>query len=489
MRKLRRLLFALLLLGIVAMAVLFTTNTISYQSKQVAVTPPTPEKISYEATERLSKAIQFATVSRDAWVDTAAFLHLDTFLRKSYPLVDSLLERETVNGLSQILKWPGANARLAPILLMAHLDVVPVENDGKGWLARPFGGKMDDRHIWGRGSLDDKASVCGILEAVEMLLSADYTPQRTVFIAFGHDEEIGGANGAKRIAELFRERGTEFEFVLDEGGLIVENALPGLDRPLAMIGVGEKGYATYELTVELAEGGHSSMPSSEAAITQLAAAIVRLRDKPAPALLEGPTQAMLAHVGPEMDLPNKVALANLKWTAPLVKWQMSQSPASNAMLRTTVAPTLISGGFKENVLPARASAKVNCRIMPGETVASTLAFLKKTIANEQVKVSVSESVPSNDPPPVSGMGTFGYSVLQTTVREVFPTAVVAPSLVIATTDSRHFVPVSKNIYRFLPIRLKKEDTHRFHGKDERIGTEDYLQVVRFYRQLLLNACK
>ena len=489
MRKLRRLFTRLLLLVLFVFAAIFTVNTISFSSKQITVQPVEPLKIGDGAVERLAGAVRLPTVSEGGKIDTASFRLLDTFFQKNYPLVDSLLEKTTIGGFSHIFKWQGQNSRLSPILLMAHLDVVPVEDGGSKWSVDPFSGKIEGGQIWGRGSMDDKSSACGILEAIEMLLKVDYIPQRTVYVAFGHDEEVGGEQGAKQIAAWFKQKNIEFDFVLDEGNLIVEDALPGLDKPLALIGIAEKGYATLELIVNLDEGGHSSMPPPGSAINRLSEAIVKLRDHPSPAKIEGPVRAMFDHVGPEMGFFNKIIFANLTWTQGLVKGQMSQAVASNAMLRTTFAPTIVGGGFKENVLPTQAKATVNCRILPGESVESALKHARDVIDDERITVSLSKTSQASEPVPATDMGTFGYAVLQTTVREIFPEAVIAPALVIATTDSRHFQNVSKNIFRFQPLQLKREDLKRFHGIDERIEVESYRQVVRFYRQLLLNACK
>ncbi len=489
MRKLRRLFTRLLLLALLVFAAIFTVNTISFSSKQVTVQPVEPMKIEDAAVERLAEALRLPTVSEEGKIDTTAFRLLDTFFQKNYPLVDSMLEKTTIGGFSYIFKWQGQNSRLAPILLMAHLDVVPVENGGSQWTVDPFSGKIEDGQIWGRGSMDDKSSACGILEAIEMLLQVDYIPQRSVYVAFGHDEEIGGEQGAKQIAAWFKQKSIEFEFVLDEGNLIIEDALPGLDKPLALIGIAEKGYATLEITVNLDEGGHSSMPPPGSAINRLSEAIVKLRDNPSPAKIEGPVRAMFDHVGPEMSFFNKIIFANLTWTQRLVKAQMSQAVASNAMLHTTFAPTIVSAGFKENVLPSQAKATVNCRILPGESVETALRHAREVIDDERITVELSKNFPASEPVPATDMGTFGYSVLQTTIREIFPEAVVAPALVIGATDSRHFQPVSKNILRFQPLKINREDLKRFHGIDERIEVEGYRQMVRFYRQLMLNSCK
>lgn len=489
MRKLRRLFIRFLLLALLVLAAIFVVNTISFSSRQIAVQPAEPIKIDDSAVERLAGAVQIPTVSLENKIDTVGFLRLDTFFQKNFPLVDSLLEKSTVGGFSHIYKWQGQNARLSPVLLLAHLDVVPVEEGGNKWSVGPFSGKIEDGKIWGRGSMDDKSSATGILEAIELLLQVDYTPQRTVYVAFGHDEETGGENGAKAIVAWFKQKNIQCEFVLDEGNLIIENALPGLEKPLALIGIAEKGYATFELTVGLEEGGHSSMPSSGSAINVLSEAIVKLKNNPPPAKIEGPVRAMFEHTGPEMNFFNKVVFANLTWTKGLVKKQMSNDAASNAMLRTTLAPTILKGGFKENVMPTEAMATINCRILPGESVASVQEHIQQVIDDERISVTLSKTGKSSEPVPATETGTFGYTVLQRTIREVFPEAVVAPALVIATTDSRHFQSVSKNILRFQPLQVKRADLKRFHGIDERIEVESYRQMVRFYRQFLLNTCK
>ena len=488
MKKLLRLLSRLLLFGFLFIIVVFAYNTIRFSSKQIKVDAVESAKVEDAAVERLADAVRIPTLSFENRVDTAAFQRLNDFILKNYPLVDSFLKKERVNQFSYIWKWPGQNARLKPILLMGHTDVVGVENEGKDWTVLPFDAVQKEGYLWGRGTLDDKLAICGILDAVESLLSVDYSPQRTVYLAFGHDEEVGGEKGALAMANIFKRRKIEFEFVLDEGSLIVENALPGCDSPVALIGLSEKGYATFDLTANVESGGHSSMPGHESAINLLSEAVVKLRDNPPPATIDGPVRAMFGHVGPEMDFFNKIIFANLRWTEGLVVGQMSGSPTTNAMLRTTIAPTILNSGFQENVIPAQARAQVNCRILPGESVETTMAYIKGVV-DERVEVSLSESGHANEPPPVSGTGTFGYSVLQKTAREVYPDAIVAPSLVVATTDARHYTEVSENIYRFVPVKVTRPEIGGIHGRDEKIKIGEYKNTIRFYRQLFLNACK
>lgn len=488
MKKLRRLLFRLIFLGLLIFTGIFSVNYISFPSKQISVDPVESVKVEDAVVKRLAGAIRIPTISKENYIDTSAFLDLDTFLWENYPLVDSLLEKTRVNKFSYLLRWPGQNAQLSPILLMAHLDVVPVENEGEGWEENPFSGKVRDGFLYGRGALDDKLSALGILEAVEMLLNVEWAPQRTVYVALGHDEEISGRNGAKAIAQMFADRDIELEFVLDEGGPILEKALPGCEPPVALVGLAEKGYATFDLTVNSKEGGHSSMPKEGSAINVLSEAIVRLQQNPPPAQIDGPVRDMFDHVGPEMNFFNKLLFANLDWTDGLVIGELEKKPGTNATIRTTAAPTILKSGFKDNVIPTQAKALVNCRIRPGESVESTMTYLQETVG-EKVEVKLSNPDMASEPPPISDRGALGFSVIQKTVRQVYPESIVAPFLMVGTTDSRHFVGVSKNIYRFLPVQITHEQVGSIHGKNEKVGTEAYKNMVRWYRQLFLNACK
>ncbi len=490
MRRLFRLLIRLFIFAFVIILGIMTVKTVTFASKQIIVQPVSPVTISEKAVQNLSKAIQLPTISEPGRVDTLAFLQLDTLIQRTFPNIDSLLEKNYIHQLSPVFKWQGKNSNFAPVLLIAHMDVVPIEESSKNqWEALPFSGDVRDGFIWGRGTLDDKMSVFGILESVEQLLKEDYIPERTVYLAFGHDEEISGANGALSIANWFKQQNIRFEYVLDEGLIVLENALPGLEKPLAMIGVAEKGYVTLQLTATLKEGGHSSMPPKETAIGILSKAITNLEAHPFPAKLDGATRGLLDHAGPEMNFPFNALFANLWLTEGLLKWQFSQKTTSNALLRTTTAPTIISGGIKDNLLPTTAQATINFRILPGETTKTVADYVRKTIADDHIQVKEYAGSFGNNPSKVSSTNTFGFLVIQKSIREVFPNAVVAPALVIAATDSRHYQEVSDNIYRFLPMQLTNEDLSRIHGINERISVENYHQAIRFYRQLILNSCK
>ncbi len=488
MRKFFRRIFRLAFLALLAVLGIMAVQTFTFHSKQALVDPVPPVAIDQNAAARLAASLRFPTVSYEDRMDTLPFLQLDTFLQTAFPEVFSQLERIDAAFPSLALKWPGAKPKLPPVLLMAHLDVVPVEPESlPEWGAGPFEGRIQDGFIWGRGALDDKLSVVGLLEAVNMLVKENYHPERSIYFSFGHDEELGGEKGAVKIAEYFARAGIRFEFILDEGQLILENAMPGLGKPLAMIGTAEKGEATLRLDVRLEEGGHSSMPPSRTAIGVLSEALDRLRKNPSPARIDGATRELLMHAGPETSPLYRALFANLWLTEGALIRQFSASPSSNAVIRTTTAPTIIHAGLKENVLPSSGYALVNFRILPGETPESVARYVEKTIREPRITVSI---LPGAVPPsPVSPTNTFGFQTIEKTIRQTFPGAVVAPALVVARTDSRHFSRVSDAIYRFTPIQVSREDLSRFHGLNERISLEGYADLLRFYRQLLLNSTK
>ncbi|MDP2602912.1 MAG: M20/M25/M40 family metallo-hydrolase, partial [Deltaproteobacteria bacterium] len=337
---------SLTILAVLAILVgVILVRTVTFPSRQLRVAPAQVIAVDRDGMlKRLSEAIQFKTISFQEPTDSsvAEFERLHVFLAKSFPRLHEQLTKETVNGHSLLYTWNGKDANLKPMLLMGHIDVVPVDaSTERQWTHPPFAGQMADGYIWGRGTMDDKVSVLGILEAVEHLLSAAFQPQRTIYLAFGHDEEIGGHNGAARIAELLRARGVDLEYVLDEGMNIVDGIIPGIAAPAALIGIAEKGYLSLELSVETV-GGHSSIPPAGTAIGIISRALHRLEAAPFPARIEGPTRQMLEFLGPEMAWPQRLALANLWIFDPLVRKQLAASPLTNAIMRTTLAPTLFN---------------------------------------------------------------------------------------------------------------------------------------------------
>jgi carboxypeptidase PM20D1 len=462
--------------------------TARYVPVDSPVAPATDVEIPAGAAERLAKAIRLRTISGDDATDcdAGAFASLHGYLHTAFPLVHSQLRRETVATHSLLYTWPGTTPLLKPILLIGHMDVVPVEPATLDqWQREPFNGQIADGYIWGRGAIDNKSTVLGTLEAVEMLLSEGFRPARTVYLAYGHDEEVGGTEGAREIARLLESRGVQLEMVLDEGGVIGEGMLPGVTSPVALVGIAEKGFLTLELSAR-ASGGHSSLPPRQGAVGIVSAAVAKLDDNPLPARLEGPTEELFNRIGPRLPIAQRAVFANLWLTRPLVTRQLENRPTTNAMVRTTTAPTILQAGTKDNVLPSYARAVINFRILPGDSIASVVEHVQRVIDDDRVEVKPAGRF-SAEPSAVSSSVSSAFRALERSIRSIAPDVVVAPYMVVVVTDARHYSNLSQNIFRFLPLRLTVEDLERMHGIDERIGISAYEAAIRTYRQIVIDA--
>ncbi len=474
---------------IAALLAVMAFRTSRFNSKQVQVQAVGEIPVDPAAAERFSRALQFQTISHQDPLQNQdeEFASLRAHLEASFPQVHSTLLREVIAGKSLLFEWKGRDTSAKPILLMAHMDVVPVEEGTEqGWKYPPFAGTIAEGFIWGRGALDDKVGVLEILQATEMLLRSGFQPNRTIYFAFGHDEEIGGPQGAGNMAAWFRSRNISFDYILDEGMVITHDLFPGISSRVAMVGVAEKGYLSVELKVE-GEGGHSSMPPRQTSIGILSDAVTRLEEHPLPAAIKSPVREMFESIGPEMNFGNKFILANLWLLGGVFKMVLATNQDTDAMLRTTTAPTIFQSGTKENVLPGRARAVVNFRILPENTIAGVLDHVRKTIADDRVKVN--QLIPANEPSSVSSPHSPNFHLLERTIREVFPDVLVTPALLMGGTDTKHYAGLSRDIYRFGPANIGPEDLPRIHGTNERIAVKDYENGVRFYHQLLLNSSR
>jgi carboxypeptidase PM20D1 len=436
----------------------------------------------------LARSIRHQTISRPREAPPAEALEaLQAELGALFPRVHASLERERVADWSVLYTWRGSAPELAPVVLVAHQDVVPVEPGTEdAWSRPPFSGAVSGGEVWGRGALDDKSSLVAILAAVEDLLAEGFAPRRPLLLAIGHDEEIGGEAGARAIAAELASRGVRADLVLDEGGVVSDGVLPGLG-PVALVGVAEKGAVSLELMAE-AQGGHSSMPPPQSAVGIVAEAVRRLETGRPSARLVQPTRATLAALAPQLPLPYRLVLANADVLEPLVLRALATRPALDAAIRTTTAATVIHGGTKSNVLPERASAVVNFRILPGETVDDVIAHARATVADARVRIGIEPGTSGREPTAVSPVDGPAFALLEETIVARFPGVVVAPYLVLGRTDARHFEAISENVYRFLPLRLDAADARtRLHGTDERVGVEELAGAVGFYRELIRRA--
>ena len=465
-------------------------NTLRQGSRQLDVPPSAPIAVDADAAAaRLAAALRFRTISNYEAPDQNAgeFAKLHAYLSATYPKAHVALKREVIGGYSLLYTWEGTDAKAQPAMLMAHQDVVAISpGTEKDWQVPPFDGVVKDGFVWGRGAWDDKGNLFAIMEAVEALVGRGFNPRQTVYLAFGHDEEVSGQRGAKAIAALLQSRGVRLGYVLDEGMIITEGIMKGLDRPVALVGIAEKGYVTLFLNLT-AKPGHASMPPKPTAIGAMGAALARLEDSPFPSEIGGVAREMFETVAPEMSGPNRVLLSNLWLFGPLVKRELEKTPSTNAMLRTTTALTIVHAGNKDNVLPGSVEAAVNFRLLPGETQAGVIEHAKTALANDNI--GIKPFAGNAEPSRVSPTDAQAYRLLNRTVREVFPGTVVAPGLMIGGTDSRHFEAISENIFRFSPVRALPEDLLRFHGTNERIAVKNYAELIVFYQHLLTNSAE
>ena len=481
----RILLFVTGLLSVLIFVLLI--NTIRFKSKQLQTTPIPKIDIPNNAIIHLSQSIQFETVSNEnsTQFDSVPFLIFCDFLIQTYPQINTNLERHLINNYSILYKWNGKNPGKKPIILTAHYDVVPVEKSTRDqWIEKPFSGKIDDSFIWGRGTMDNKLAVIGIMETVEKLLKEGFIPERTIYVAFGHDEEIGGLNGAKMIVEHLKRNNVSAEFVLDEGLVITRKIVPGIEKDVALIGLSEKGFLSVMLSLDH-EGGHASMPQKETTIDILARAIVKLRENKPQSRICEPIERFIEYIGPEMPFTQKVVFAN-KWLFEGVILNIYESvPTSNSLVRTTTAPTIFNSGIKDNILPTSASATLNFRILPGETVENILSHIKNVIDDERIKISAGDF--KSNPSRVSSTESKGFKTINETIKQIFPDVLISASLVNAATDSRHYATISDDVYRFSPQTVTTEDLPRFHGINERLSIDDFRDCCRFYYQLIKNS--
>src|SRR5216684_4431374 len=489
-RTMKKILVALLVV-VVILAVIVLERTFTFRSRQLQAAPVAVEPLDTAAlAQRLAGALRFKTISYQdsSQFDAREFDGFQRYLRTTFPKLHAALKLEKVNSYGLLYEWPGSDPSVSPIVLLAHQDVVPVEPGTETrWTEPPFEGRIAGGYVWGRGALDDKGSLVGLCEAVEHLLGAGAgaKPRRTVYLAFGYDEEVGGRRGAARIAELLASRNVHPEFVLDEGGALTNGLIAGVSAPVAVVGIAEKGYVTVGLTAQ-AEGGHSSMPPDETAVGLLAAAILRLEHDQMPRAIRGPTAAMFDYLGPEMSFGPRLVIANRWLLGGLLAQQFGSTPQGNAMLRTTTAPTVLQAGVKDNVLPSSARALVNFRILPGDSVESVVEHVRQVVHDSRISVAPLEETKSN-PSAVTRVGGEPFQLLARTIRQVVPEAVVTPWLVVGATDSRHYARLTPNVLRFVGTAIGKDDVRRVHGTDERVGVRAYADAVRIYIQFLKNA--
>ncbi len=472
----------LLVLGFLALVVgVLVTRALGMKPLPIVSGTPLPaDTIDAEgAATRLAALIQKKTVSsRDSegW-DPREFDAFRKLLPELYPESHRVLDLTIIAGHSMLYRWKGKRSG-EPLVLMSHYDVVPAGDEG--WVRPAFSGDIHDGKVWGRGSIDTKCTLVCAFEAVETLVKSGFTPEHDIYLSFGHNEETGG-DGAPTIVRYLSEQGIKPGLVLDEGGAVVEGVFPGVSKPLAMVGVAEKGVTDIELSV-LSPGGHSSTPPRRGAAWRLARAIMRMERKPFPARFPAATRAMFRQLGPHASFGLRLVFANLWLFEPLLLRVFSSSGGElNAMCRTTTVVTMLEGPQAANVLPAVAKAVVNVRLAIGDSVAGAVERIRATIADPLVALRV---LHPGEPSPVSELSGERFDALAATIADVYPDAVMAPYIVLGGTDARHYADVSASVYRFSPFTLSKTERASMHAVNEAIPVASLAKGVDFYQRLL-----
>lgn len=454
------------------------------------------------AVKRLSKAVTFPTISnqdRDDF-DAKAFTDYHKFLEQSYPLVHKTLKKEVLGDprpYSLLYTWEGKDPSLEPALFYAHQDVVPVPADSRDqWEVDPFAGTVQDGYIWGRGVLDDKNQIHGILEAAEMRIKEGWQPSRTIYFVFGQDEEVGGPEGAKYIADVLEQRGIKrFAYVMDESAPLTPGIFPGIEENTALIGIAQKGFISLELKID-GVGGHSSQPPVESNIGILANAVTKLEAAQFPYRIHPAVRSQYRYMGPELDPDQQPLYAAVAFgkDGEITDLEqqfidvMAQNQVTRAMLHTTIAVSMFNAGVKDNVLPPSATAVVNFRPMPGDTPEVIIQHVKDAIQDDRITVrDISASTPATN---IAEVGNDAYNMLEKTIRQIWGNdLMVSPFFVIGGSDSKHFQArdFAPDVYTITALQLENtKEFEGFHGVNERILVEEFGKSIGFFYTIFEN---
>ncbi len=431
------------------------------------------------ARDSLASLIRCRTVSNvdPTLEDDAEFDKLTDMLPELYPHVYEVCDFKRFDGRGLLYHWRGKGDG-QPAVLMAHYDVVPVNEDG--WEVDPFSATIKDGVMWGRGTLDTKVTFNAILFAVNKLIADGFTPENDVYLAFSGGEEVHG-KGAGEIVSYFQENGITPAFVMDEGGAVVENVFPGVKKPCALIGVAEKGFINLEFSAK-SNGGHASAPKPHSPVVALSNACTRLESKPFKFHITPPVAAMFDKLGRESTFLYRVIFANLWCFAPVLDMICKKSGGDlNALMRTTVAFTQMEGSSAANVIPPRARMVANMRLNPFDTVDSAIEYVKKTIADDSIEVKALEA---NNPSRLSVTNTDGFARIEEAIKATWDCELVSPYLMVQCSDSYQWGRISDRVYRFSAMDLTSEERASIHGHNERIRIDCLNRSVEFYLRLI-----
>jgi carboxypeptidase PM20D1 len=434
-----------------------------------------------KASQNLAASIRFKTISyqdKEKFPDEE-FNNFIKWAAVTYPEFHHVMEIDQLEH-SLLFKWQGSDSTLAPILFEGHHDVVPIIPGTENlWQENPFAGVISNNRIWGRGTLDDKSGVIGLMEAATYLIKQNLKPKRTVYFSFGHDEEVGGS-GAALITSKLKEEGVQLHWSLGEGSFVNKGFFPGIDKFVAPINVAEKGSANL-MIVAKAKGGHSSTPPQRTAVTILAEALVKLEKEPLPGSLEGLSAAMFNEVSKHMPFGYRFLFANRWLFGGVLDSQLSSTPVINAMIRTTTAPTMLNGSVKSNVLPIEATALINFRLHPRDTTESVTDHVIRVVGSNDVEVRFLGGREASE---ISSWDSPGFKIVSSSLEKVYGEIVSVPGLMIAASDTRHYSTIAENSFRFNPFFIVPEDMTGIHGTNESIAVDSFISGIKTYVEII-----
>ncbi|HHT16619.1 MAG TPA: M20/M25/M40 family metallo-hydrolase [Papillibacter sp.] len=442
-----------------------------------------PEEVAFDregAVSALQELVRCRTVSYydHTLEDDAEFEKFIALLPTLYPEVARVCSLTRLPDRGLLYKWEGEEQD-EPVILMSHYDVVPVNEEG--WTKPPFDAVIEDGVLYGRGCVDTKLTMNGVLFAANHLIAQGFKPNKDIYFAFSGGEEVNGL-GAVHIVDWFKERGITPAFVLDEGGAVVEKVFPGVSRPCALIGTAEKGVMNVEFRV-VSPGGHSSAPKPHTPIGILSRACTRLENRPFKVHLAGPAAKMFDTLGRHSSFIYRLIFANLWCFGGILSLLAKKSGGEmNAMMRTTVAFTMASGSQAPNVIPPSAAFVANLRLNPHDTIDSAVAYIKKVIKDDSVQLTVGKE--STNPSIISETDCPAWDTIAQTVTDTWPGSIVSPYLMVACSDSRHYGRISNRVYRFSAADLTAEERSSIHGNDEHIRVDVICRTVEFFIRLM-----
>lgn len=505
----KKIVFGIIAIVLVLIIILLIkTFTYPFASTKELTATPTEFPVNEIAVKRLSEAIQIPTVSTVEYSETnfVPFVQFQQFLQASYPQIYKTLETTTVNEHGLVFHWKGKDSSKKPLLFLSHYDVVPINNYDfnnppaytpvfnlsekatpltdyqNSWTYPPFSGAVNHGRIYGRGTLDMKGMLISIMEASDQLLVEGYQPEQDIYFAFGHDEEVSGRQGALKIADYFKQKNIEFGAVYDEGGYVVspQSVIKSIDKAIALVGVAEKGFLTLQITVK-GTGGHSSMPPKKGSLVLAAEIIDKLNTQQMPALVTQPIEYFLKNVGGSMDFKSQLAISNQWLLKGLLIKSLENDAASNALIRTTTALTMIHSSDAPNVLSATTELTVNFRILQGNSVEDILNHVKDICTNYDVDYKV---ISSREPSKISDINGEAYKKVEKTIAEIYPNAIISSYLTIGGTDAYKYEIVSDNVFRFMPVEINQFDQRLIHNDNESITIDNYMRMIHYFKLLM-----